>query len=70
VLTTLGEVIAGDAPERLQFGALPFREGDTFALCADIAAARRDLGYEPRISLRDGLARTVAWFKARAAAVA
>ena len=30
---------------------------------ADISLARRKLGWEPKISLREGLERTIAWFK-------
>ena len=33
----------------------------------DISAARRDLGYEPRVSIDDGLRRLGAWLKAQAA---
>lgn len=41
------------------------RAGDVRDTCADISAARRDLGYEPRVSFEEGLERTVAWFSAR-----
>lgn len=30
----------------------------------DISAARRDLGYEPRVSMAEGLERLVAWLRA------
>jgi len=33
----------------------------------DIAAARRDLGYEPRVSIDEGMARLAAWLKERKA---
>ncbi|HEX6567777.1 MAG TPA: SDR family oxidoreductase [Acidimicrobiales bacterium] len=42
------------------------RPGDVRHSHADIGAARRDLGYEPAVSFRDGLARTLAWFGERA----
>lgn len=42
------------------------RPGDVRHSHADITAARRDLGYEPAVSFRDGLARTLAWFGERA----
>jgi nucleoside-diphosphate-sugar epimerase len=29
----------------------------------DIGRARRELGYAPRVSLRDGIARTLAWYR-------
>jgi len=41
------------------------RPGDVKHSQADITAARRALGYEPKVSFEDGLRRTVEWFKAR-----
>jgi nucleoside-diphosphate-sugar epimerase len=38
------------------------RAGDVPHSLADVGAAARDLGYEPRIDLRDGLERTVAYY--------
>jgi dTDP-glucose 4,6-dehydratase len=32
----------------------------------DITVAKRELGWEPTVSLRDGLARTIAWYRERA----
>ena len=32
-------------------------------LCADVAKARKILGFEPRISLRDGLGHLRDWYK-------
>jgi nucleoside-diphosphate-sugar epimerase len=34
----------------------PTARGDAYRTCADLTAARRDLGYEPEMSLRNGLA--------------
>ncbi|MEK7068477.1 MAG: NAD-dependent epimerase/dehydratase family protein [Patescibacteria group bacterium] len=42
------------------------RRGDVRHTHADIAAARRLLGYRPKVSFKEGLARTVAWYKKRA----
>jgi UDP-glucose 4-epimerase len=39
------------------------RVGDIRHSRADIAAARRRLGYEPQVSLEEGLARTLAWYR-------
>jgi UDP-glucose 4-epimerase len=41
----------------------PRRPGDVRHSHADISAARRQLGYEPRVSFAEGLARTRAWFE-------
>ena len=38
----------------------PSARGDAARTSADLTAARRDLGYEPTVSLRDGLARQIA----------
>jgi UDP-glucose 4-epimerase len=42
----------------------PHRQGDVRHSHADITAARRQLGYAPRVSFAEGLARTRAWFEA------
>ena len=39
------------------------RPGDIRYSCADIGKARRVLGFEPKVGLREGLLETVAWFK-------
>lgn len=41
------------------------RDGDIRHSEADITTARTALGYEPTVSLRDGLERTVAWLRKR-----
>ena len=41
--------------------------GDVPLTCADIAAARRDLGYEPRVAIEEGIERYVRWVREAAA---
>jgi nucleoside-diphosphate-sugar epimerase len=41
---------------RALIGFSPPARGDASRTCADLTAARRDLGYQPAVSLRDGLA--------------
>ncbi|MGH2706712.1 MAG: SDR family oxidoreductase [Actinomycetota bacterium] len=41
------------------------RPGDVRHTQANIAAAREDLGYEPRVGFEEGLGATVAWFAGR-----
>lgn len=42
---------------------LPARAGDVHDSLADIGLAERLLGYRPQVSVQDGLARTVEWFR-------
>lgn len=46
---------------RVRVGAHPARPWDNARCVADIAKARRLLGWAPRYPLRDGVARSVAW---------
>ena len=39
--------------------------GDQFEMCADISRARSELGWEPRVSLEEGLGALVAWARGR-----
>ncbi len=38
------------------------RKGDIRASYADVSKAQEELGYQPRFTLRQGLAETIAWF--------
>ena len=42
----------------------PPRTGDISHSCADIEKARKAFGYQPVVSFRDGLEKTVEWYKA------
>ncbi|HEU5402928.1 MAG TPA: SDR family oxidoreductase [Terriglobales bacterium] len=48
----------------------PVREGDIKDSLADISLAREALGYVPKIDFRDGLRRTVEWYRSQPAAIA
>ncbi len=41
----------------------PLQPGDVLITCADVSKARRELGYEPRTGLREGLERFLAWYR-------
>jgi UDP-glucuronate 4-epimerase len=41
----------------------PMQPGDVAATYADIEASRRDLGFEPKTSIEEGLPRFAAWYK-------
>lgn len=61
LLEALSSVIG--VPASPAFG--PTRQGDIRHSCADITRACQLLGYQPRVSLRDGLADTIAWMRSR-----
>ena len=48
-------------PAEIELAALP--PGDVVRTCADIEASRRDLGFEPKTSIEEGLPRFVAWYR-------
>jgi UDP-glucose 4-epimerase len=54
---------AAGAPDEPEFA--PPRLGDLPAMSVDPGPARQTLGWEPRTSLREGLAATVAWARSR-----
>jgi len=45
---------------------LPLQPGDVLRTYADVTAAGRDLGYDPKTNLETGLARFVEWYRAEA----
>jgi nucleoside-diphosphate-sugar epimerase len=63
LVETIASVVGADAIARVDFGAVPWRATDSSDMFADIGAAQRVLGYEPRVALEDGLSRTVAWHR-------
>jgi len=46
-----------------QFGVIPFRAGENPELYADISKAQRLLGWQPAVSLAEGLARTIDFYR-------
>jgi nucleoside-diphosphate-sugar epimerase len=47
----------------IEIGALPYRPTEIWRMFADNSRARELLGWKPVVSLREGLRRTVAWFR-------
>jgi nucleoside-diphosphate-sugar epimerase len=43
----------------------PLPQDDPTRRCPDTSLARRLLGWEPKVDLREGLVRTAAWFESR-----
>jgi nucleoside-diphosphate-sugar epimerase len=59
VVTLINSLIGSGKPN---FGEHPYRPGENMALYADISKAVSLLGWEPEISLEDGLKRTISWY--------
>jgi dTDP-glucose 4,6-dehydratase len=55
--------LCGSASEIVSVPVPDEREGDPVRRCPDITLARRELGWEPVVSLRDGLARMIDHFR-------
>jgi nucleoside-diphosphate-sugar epimerase len=51
-------------PELVRMGARSQRPGEPESLTADVRRLREDVGFSPEIDLREGVARTVAWWRA------
>lgn len=52
-----------DTRSDIRIGALPYRPTEIWRMYADNSRAREILGWHPAVTLRDGLARTVDWFR-------
>jgi len=57
--------IAGELGVEPRLEMLPEQPGDVPITFADVDKARRMLGYEPKVPIREGLARYVAWYRER-----
>jgi nucleoside-diphosphate-sugar epimerase len=63
VIEQIAEIVGGRAHRRLRFAARP-NDDEGAVVCADLTAARHDLGFEAAVPLRVGLAATVQWWRA------
>lgn len=57
---------AVDPSARVGLGDLPYPEGQTMLLKADIGKLSRDTGFAPRISFEEGIQKTIQWVKENA----
>lgn len=56
-------ILEQETGRKAEANLLPIQPGDVPATYADIAATQRDLGFEPKTSIQEGLKRFVAWYK-------
>ena len=49
--------------KKAQLNMMPMQEGDVEGTWCDVSALDRAVGYRPKVSLDEGLAQTVAWFR-------
>jgi len=52
-----------NSKSKVLFGALPYRPTEIWRMCADDTKAKKILNWSPKVSLEDGLRRTIDWFK-------
>jgi UDP-glucuronate 4-epimerase len=57
------EVLEGALGRKAEVKLAPLPPGDVVRTCADIRASTRDLGFEPRTPIEEGLPRFVAWYR-------
>lgn len=62
VILKIAEMIG--RPELVQLGALPSRPDDPPRLVADSTRLSKEVGWKPRLTLDEGLKKTIAWWKA------
>ena len=55
------EALGSEIP--LNFGAVPYSDGQIMRLCADISDLRRDTGFAPKFDFSDGIKKTIEWYK-------
>ncbi len=61
LIGVLAETIG--APEMVEFGALPPRPGDPPVLLPNVQRLQEEVGWQPRLTLEEGLQRTVSWWR-------
>ena len=60
VIERVRSIVGFGQPE---FGRIPYRPGENMALWADTKLARELLGWAPKVSLEEGLARTIEYYR-------
>jgi len=63
-LTDFISVIETSLGRKASYRFEPMQQGDVERTYADIAASRRDLGFEPRVPISEGIPKFVEWYRA------
>ena len=62
-LRQLIELIAENLGKEARIERLPLQPGDVSVTYADVSRAQRELGYQPRVKVEEGVRHFVEWFK-------
>lgn len=62
-IAELARIVLEETGSESEIEQRPLPEDDPKVRQADITIARAELGWEPKIELRDGLRRTIEWFR-------
>jgi UDP-glucuronate 4-epimerase len=57
------EILEKSLGRKAEVNLAPLPPGDVVRTCADIGASMRDLGFEPKTPIEEGLPRFVAWYR-------
>jgi UDP-glucuronate 4-epimerase len=64
-LKRLVELLEASLGQRAKIEWLPDQPGDVPITAADVSLAERELGYAPKVTIEEGIARFAAWLRAR-----
>ena len=59
----LAELVIEMTGAKSKIVRMPLPQDDPMQRCPDISLAKKELGWQPTIQLRDGLAKTIAYFQ-------
>ncbi len=65
IALTIGDLLG--RPDLIRLGAIPAAPTDTPLVVADTTRLARDLRWQPKVDLADGLTQTIAWWRSQAA---
>ena len=62
-LMTFIRTIEAAVGKKAELNYQPMAKGDVLTTYADVSKARRILGYDPKVSLQEGIKKFVEWYK-------